>query len=64
MVVPRYDGLVTVFAANLNIREPCRHLYLLLVDSVSDEYDLVIFHECPAYLYCIGNVPELARAVS
>ena len=64
MVIVCDDRLVAVFTAYLYVVEPGGNDKLLLVDTLLDEYHLVVFHEGAAYLNGLGNVAELGRSVT
>ena len=64
MVVPRDNGVVAVFAANLNVGEPLRDDEFLLVRAFLDEDDLVVLHKRTAHFDGLVDVAEFARAVA
>ena len=63
MVVIGNDGLVAVFADNLDVGEPRGDDDLLLVCAFLDEDHLFVFHEGSADLYGIVEGMELGTAV-
>ena len=64
MVVPCDDGLVTIFAAYLDISEPLWNDKFFFVCALLDVYDLAIFHKGTTDLNGFADVTELSCTVA
>ena len=64
MIVPCDDGLVAVFATNLDVGKPLGDHQFLFVRTFLDIDDLVVLHESSADLDGICYIAELSCTVS
>ena len=64
MVVVSDNCLVTVFSADFNIGQPLWDDDFLLIGTLLDIYDLVVFHKGSAYFNGFSDVTELSRTVT
>ena len=64
MIVVGDDGLVAIFATDLDMLEPLWHDDLLLVRTFFDEDDLVVLHEGTAHFDGLSDITELGSAVA
>ena len=64
MVVEGNDGVIAIFAANLDVVEPRWNDEFLFVDPPLHKDDLVVFHKCAAHFDGIVDVAELSCSVA